>query len=349
LGRIAGERIPRDAFDLTRVPGHLTVTFLVGDDHDNVLAEGKDLDELRRLLADDVRAAIARSARRVEQTGLRRWDVGEIPRTHDDGTVVGYPALVDEGDSVALRVLGTSDEQHEAHWAGVRRLLLLRLPVSDRVLVGRLNRRAGLALASNPYPDPDQLAADCLLAAMDHLMDAHGAPVWDAVAFDALVAGVRAELEDTVNGVLDDVAAILVALAALDRRLDGPIAPRAAGAMADVAAQRDALVPTGFVAAVGAARLADIARYLQAAAVRLDAAATAPARDADRMAQVQRVEHAYGAAVDAAPADGRSEVELERIGWLIEELRVSLFAQGLGTAEAVSVKRILRAIEALAR
>jgi ATP-dependent helicase HrpA len=160
---------------------------------------------------------------------------------------------------------------------------------------------------------------------------------------------VRAELEDTVNGVLDDVAAILVALAALDRRLDGPIAPRTAGAMADVAAQRDALVPAGFVAAVGAARLADIARYLQAAAVRLDAAAASPARDADRMAQVQRVEQAYGAAVDAAPADGRAEVELERIGWLIEELRVSLFAQGLGTAEAVSAKRILRAIEALAR
>src|SRR5690606_1445580 len=115
-----------------------------------------------RQLAGDVREALARASGGVERAGLRTWDVGELPRRYDDGTIVGYPALVDEGETVAVRVLGSPDEQHEAHWAGIRRLLLLRVPVSRRVLRDRLAKRAGLALAANPYDDTDALAADAL-------------------------------------------------------------------------------------------------------------------------------------------------------------------------------------------
>jgi ATP-dependent helicase HrpA len=221
--------------------------------------------------------------------------------------------------------------------------------VARRVLRDRLAKRAGLALAANPYGSVDALADDVLVAAVDALMAEHGAPVWDAVAFDDLAAAVRAGLEEHVNEALTAVAGILVALADIDRRLAEPPPPALAAAHTDIAGQRAALAPRGFVAAVGAERLPAVERYLRAVLVRLDALPAGPARDRERLGQVQRVEAAYGAAVDAAPPDGRNDVELERIGWMIEELRVSLFAQQLGTAEPVSVKRILRAIEALPR
>jgi ATP-dependent helicase HrpA len=354
LSRRAGARIGADAFDLSRVPPHLSVTFLVGDDEGNALGEGKDLDVLRRRLAGDVQAAIARSSAGLERGGLRSWDFGELPRRHADESVgavgvVGYPALVDEGESVAIRIFADPAAQHEAMWGGIRRLLLLRIPVSGRVLRDRLTRRAGLALAASPYAGADALAQDCLTAALDSLLAEHGAPVWDAVGFDALRVAVRAGLDERVAEVVTAVAAILVVVADIDRRLAEPVPPALAPAHDDIAGQRASLVAPGFVAAAGAERLGAIERYLRAIVHRLDSLPGAPARDRDRMAQVRRVEAAYAAAIDAAPADGRADAELERVGWMIEELRVSLFAQRLGTPEPVSEKRIRRALEGMAR
>ena len=344
----------KDSFDLSKVPEHLTVTFLVEDENGDPLGESKDLDALKAHFATEVRAAISATVSAVpsgvEQRGLTEWSMGELPRrverTLNGQTIVGYPALVDEGDSVAIRLFEHEADQYDAMWGGVRRLLQLSVPVSTSGARRRLTEDARLALAANPYASTAALADDCVLAALDGLMIDHGAPVWDAVAFDALQAAVKASLEARANELAGHVAQIMVAAAEVDRRLGEPAVPALHPAMQDIAGQSDALLTDGFVASAGADRVPHIVRYVRAMLVRLDVLPKHPARDRDWMAQVLRVEQAYANALDRFD-DGRHAVELERIGWMIEELRVGLFAQQLGTPEPISEKRILKALAAL--
>jgi len=354
LGRVlatGGAPIPRTSWDLSKVPDHLSMTFVVEDGSGAVLAQGRDLAALARQLAPAVRASLAGSSRSLEQSGRRDWTFGEIPRRVElevgGGLVVRYPSLVDEGDTVGLRVLDRRLSQTDAMWEGTRRLLQLSLPMPTRSIQRRLTDTAQLGLTANPYESPNRLAAACVDAALDDLMDRHNAPVWDAAAFDHLGESVAAGLDRTAREVGRTVARILTTVAVLDHALIRPSSATLAPALDDIAGQRTALVHHGFVTELGAARLADVLRYLRAAVHRVDALASAPARDAERMAQVHRVEAAYAALADALPHDGPTGIELERIGWLIEELRVNLFAQQLGTSEPVSEKRIVRALARL--
>ncbi len=350
LSRLGGDRIPRDAWDPSRLAPHLSITYRVEDDAGTVLGQGQDLAALQRRLSSDVRATVTAATRGLEQVGLREWSFGtlerRVRRTVGDRVVVGFPTLVDEGETVAVRVLDNEGEQHETMWAGTRRLLRLTVALPARATRRQLLDGAGLALAANPYPSSGALVEDCLVTALDTVMTRHDAPVWDAVAFDALRAAARAELEPTAREIADRVLQIFDATAAIDRELREPPGPARLPAFRDIAGQRDALVFPGFIAAAGLEHLGDIVRYLQAIRHRLATLTAAIDRDRDRMVQIHQVEAAYARAVDSL-AGGPSDLDLERIGWQIEELRVSLFAQHLGTPEPVSAKRILTAIRAL--
>ena len=135
--------------------------------------------------------------------------------------------------------------------------------------------------------------------------------------------------------------------AAIDRRLVEPAPPSIGPALDDLTGQRLALVHAGFVAAAGSDRLPDIARYLRAMERRLDDIRQGSPRDRERMAVVQSLEDRYARLIDRAASDGSDDAALERIGWMIEELRVSLFAQALGTPEPISETRITKAMAAL--
>ncbi|HEX6919343.1 MAG TPA: ATP-dependent RNA helicase HrpA, partial [Actinomycetes bacterium] len=183
LLRTTGVTVPHDAWDVTRVPDHLRVTFRVEDAEGALVGEGKDLDELRRRLAPATQEVVSRAAADVERVGLTGWTIGHLPKTFEterDGQEVrGFPALVDEGDSVAVRVLGTEAEQRRAMWAGTRRLLLLTLPSPLKGVVGRLDNATKLALGHNPNGSVPALLADCVTCAADDLMARHGGPAWD--------------------------------------------------------------------------------------------------------------------------------------------------------------------------
>jgi ATP-dependent helicase HrpA len=212
----------------------------------------------------------------------------------------------------------------------------------------QLTNATRLALATSPYPSTDALLEDCVICSLDGLMRAHGAPVWDATGFDELRASVQAELDDDVVALVRLVGAILTEAAAIDRRISEP-APVAFGpALDDVAEQRGTLVYDGFVLATGRDRLDDVLRYLQAITFRLDRLADAVTRDAKRMATVHAVDGRFAQVLEAVPPGGLADAEITRIGWMIEELRVSLFAQPLGAAPGTSEKRILDAIAAVA-
>jgi ATP-dependent helicase HrpA len=231
-------------------------------------------------------------------------------------------------------------------WEGNRRLLRLAVTVSRKAVLAQLTNDSRLALGWSPYPTVADLVDDALLAALDELIGEAGGPAWDAVAFDKLLAEVSAGLKGRVFEIVRDTARVLAASREVGRRLEQLHSPIPADVAGDLAAQRDALVYDGFVSGVGGRRLPDLVRYLRAMIVRLDKQPDAPARDRQHMATVQRVQAAYHRLLDSLPAGAAPDEPVIEIAWMIEELRVSLFAQSLGTPRAVSEKRILQAVHA---
>jgi ATP-dependent helicase HrpA len=277
-----------------------------------------------------------------EQTGLTEWSFGAVQRqvsnTIKGHTVTGYPALVDEGTSVALRVFQTPSEQRESMRGGVIRLLALRVPAPDRYVLEHLNNTEKLTFSQNPHGSVSALIADCALAAIDKLTPAE--VPWDRPSFDALYERVRAELIDTVFSVTAVVERILASTRRIEKLLKGTTSLALISALNDVKSQLEQLVYPGFVAKTGYAQLSQLPRYLAAIEKRLEKLPGNVQRDALNMAAVQRLEDDYDDAVSALLPGRRVGSELTQVRWMIEELRVSLFAVELGTAYSVSEKRI---------
>jgi ATP-dependent helicase HrpA len=349
LRRMGGVAVPPDAWDLDRVPDHLKVTFRVVDDRGAELAEDKDLGRLKLRLKPKVRAAIAEAAGGIELRGLRAWTIGALPRTVErerDGRVVqGYPALVDEGDSVAVRTLETEDEQRRAMWAGTRRLLLRNSPSPVKFVLGQLGNKAKLTLRDYPHGSAVDLFDDCIACAADVLMAEAGGPAWDQEGFAKLHDKVRGELFDTVLDVVAKVERVLEAVREVELQLQGIGGAALGPALDDVRAQLDGLVYRGFVAATGARRLTDVLRYVQGIGQRLRKLGDHPGRDEELMLAVQDVEADYQALLDRLPPGAAPGEALQEVRWMIEELRISYFAQSLGTPYPVSEKRVRRAME----
>ncbi len=349
LRRLTGVEVPADAWRPDLVPDHLRVTFRVSDDQ-RVLAEDKDLEGLKLRLTGRLRAAISTAAGGVERRGLRSWDIGSLPRTVEverGGAVVqGYPALVDEGDSVAVRTLETEAAQQRAMWQGTRRLLVLSSPSPTRFVLGRLGNQAKLTLRDYPHGTAVDLFDDCITCAADALMAEAGGPAWDAEGFAKLHDKVRGELADTVLEVVTKVERILEAARGVELRLQERRAnPTLAPALDDARAQLDGLVYRGFVTATGSRRLADVLRYVRGIQHRLDRLASHPARDAELLASVEDIQDAYQRRLDRLPHGRQPGEALREIRWMIEELRISYFAQPLGTPYPVSEKRLRRALD----
>jgi ATP-dependent helicase HrpA len=343
LLRLTGVAVAREDWQPDRVPDHLRMTFRIVDEAGGARGQGKDLAALRATLRAEARAAVAAAGSELETTGLTDWTIGALPRsvTRDIAglQVTGYPALVDDGGSVAVRIFQTGAEQTAAMWNGTRRLLLLTIPPPVRTVVGRLSNHAKLALGRNPHGGVPDLLDDCVAAAVDRLIADAGGPAWDAAGFAALRDTVRAGVVDAVVDIVGKVVPVLGLAYTVRQRLAGLDGPAAD----DIRSQLDALVYRGFVTATGWWKLPDLPRYLHAVERRLERVAANPARDRELMAQVHDVEREY--------RDLRAKVapsaELFGIRWMIEELRVSLFAQNLGTPYPISATRIYRALDRL--
>ena len=301
----------------------------------------------------------------TEQTGLTTWpDVpgGAIPATVSTdlggGVVVrGFPAVVEEQDakgrpSVALRVLADATAQAREHARGVRRLLLSETALQTGRITSRWNGTQSLTLAASPYRNTDALVADLQLAAVIALTSGGSGPygkqpdaaaIRDAEGYAAARAFVRSHLEDQVHQVVGHVVAALTASRNLDAEIRASNSLALLNTLTDLRDQAAGLVHDGFVSQTPPRRLPHLTRYLRAASYRLEKAQTNPNRDAELAWRVHDVEDAYQrarAAYAQGPADPLRAADLAEVRWLIEELRVSLFAQQLGTDGPVSEKRI---------
>ncbi|MFY1691563.1 ATP-dependent RNA helicase HrpA [Plantactinospora sp. WMMB782] len=349
LRRMTGVTVPRDAWELSKLPAHLRPTFRVVGDERQTVAEGKDLPALQRQLSTQVRRMVAAAAPEVERSGLREWSIGTLPRSIEQDRagylVTAYPALTDEGDTVGVRVFETEAEQRRQMWAGTRRLLRLTLGSPQKAVSGRLTNEAKLALSRNPYRNVQELLDDAADAAVDRLLADAGGPAWDADGFAALRDRVRAELVDTTAEVVDRVRRVLAAAYSVEQRLTRTNSLTLVAALADIRAQLSGLVHPGFVTATGHARLADLPRYLTAIERRLDRLPQNPQRDRDQQARIAQVQQEYQEMLAALPPARRADDAVRQIRWMIEELRVNVFAQALGTPYPISEQRIYRAMD----
>ncbi|MEE4594138.1 ATP-dependent RNA helicase HrpA [Streptomyces sp. DSM 41524] len=360
LQRMVGVRIEPEDWDLAKVPDHLKITFRVVDERRRKLAEDKDLETLRQRLRPKTRAAISKAfesskeAVGIEQRGgLTRWTVGTLPRTFETRRggqpVKAYPALVDEGASVAVRLFDTEAEQREAMWRGTRRLILLQLPSNPAKFVqGKLSNQAKLALSSSPHGSVQALFDDCVAAAADRLIAARGGPAWDEESFGKLFDAVRSDIMDATLETVRKVQEVLAAWQSCERRLKATRSPVLLPSLTDIREQLSELITPGFVTAHGVRRLPDLMRYLVAVDRRLQQLPGNAERDRARMAKVREMRDEYAWLLEQFRPGRPVPQEALEIRWMIEELRVSYFAHALGTAYPVSDKRIVKAIDAAA-
>ena len=327
------------------LPAHLRMTFSVEDEHGAVVAAGKDLEALRPAVRPRVRAELAAATVSIERSGLRDWTIGSLPRTIElpGAGARAYPSLVDEGDSVGVRALETLAAQRSAMHAGTRRLLALTVPSPLRAVQRGLDRASSLTLAGAPHGGAAALLEDAVVAALDESIAVAGGPAWDEAGWIALRERVAADLPGLTAAIVAQAVEILDAAREVRLRLDAlPSDPALREARLDVAAQIGGLVYPGFVSATGATRLPDVTRYLQGAVRRLERLPDAPAADRDRM----RVMHELEAELRRRRASGGAgAAALREVDWMLQELRISNFAQGLGVRGQISAKRVRKALE----
>ncbi|WP_225099834.1 ATP-dependent RNA helicase HrpA [Streptomyces sp. CoH27] len=360
LKRMVGVPFEAEDFDWSKVPDHLKITFRIVDERRRKLAEDKDLEALKLRLKPKARQALSQAAaatasreggESLERKGLTDWTIGSLTRVFETRRagqpVKAYPALVDDGDTVSVRLFDTEAEQAEAMWQGTRRLILRNIPVNPAKFASeKLTNAQKLALSANPHGSVQALFDDCAMAAADKLIADFGGPVWDEESYRKLYDKVRAEIVDTTVRTVAQVQQVLAAWQACERRLKATRSPALLANLTDVRGQLDALVKPGFVTWAGIRRLPDLMRYLVAADRRLQQMPTNVQRDTTRMEKVHEMRDEYAWLLEQLPKGRPVPQAVLDIRWMIEELRVSYFAHALGTAYPVSDKRIVKAIDA---
>ncbi|WP_026416316.1 ATP-dependent RNA helicase HrpA [Actinomadura oligospora] len=350
LTQMTSVPVVREAWDLSRLSSHLRITFRVVDERRRAIEESTDLDALKRKLSGKVRGTLSKAASKegIEKEGLTSWTLGELPRTYERKQagyeVKAFPALTDEGESAAVRMYETEAEQRRAMWNGTRRLILLNVQSPAKQIQGRLGNQAKLALSHNPHGSVAKLFDDCVSAAVDRLMADAGGPAWDEAGYQRLFDLVRADLYDTTATIVGHVERVLATAHQLDRSLRGSTSLTLVHALTEIRDHLAALLGPGFVTATGAQRLPDLLRYVRSMQVRVDKLPENPGRDRMLANQVQVLEQEYGNLLRRLPPGRREDDAVTQIRWMLEEYRVSLFAQQLGTRFPVSDKRIRKAM-----
>lgn len=378
IQRVASQPVTAADFEMDRVPGHLQISFRAVDERGRAVGSDRDLGALQARLADRARASVSRSltapatgrpprpgsgpapsvatpataahATFAERTGLTEWTFGDLPDVVDTkvagGVVRGYPAIVDEGASVALRIETTPEAAARATKAGVRRLVLLTVASPTAYVLEHLTSAEKLALAASPYPSAKALIEDARVAVADAVIarTAPDAVVRTRAGFEAVRDALSVTIVDELFQTVSLTARILTAAREVERAMRDANSLTLLGALNDVKGQLAGLVFSGFVSRTGTERLAQFPRYLRGALERVRALADNPGRDRQRMTEFERAAAVFADAGGVIPPADDAPLALVRTRWLLEEYRVSLFAQSLGTAEPVSLQRIQKSL-----
>ena len=352
LRRMTGVTVEAEHWNWEQIPSHLKMTFRVVDENGKKIAESMNLDELKFNLKDRVQESISAVADDgIEQSGLHIWSFADLPQCYEQKqrgfSVKAFPAIVDEKDAVGIKLFETEFEQSMAMQQGLRRLLLLNVPSPIKYLHEKLPNKAKLGLYFTPFGRVLDLIDDCIACAVDKLIADFGGFVWDEAGFEKLRDFVRENLNEVTVDIAQKVEQILTLTYQLNQRLKGKMDFTMAFALSDIKSQLAGLVYQGFVQKSGYDRLPDLQRYLQAIDKRIDKLAQDVNRDRAAMLRVEQVQQAYQQLLAKLPKSKPISDEVVKIRYMIEELRVNLFAQQLSTKYRVSDKRVLNLIKEL--
>lgn len=352
LRRMTGVTVPADAWDITQLDNYLRMNFAVINDNGQLIASSRDLAALQQQLQGRVKQALRQAVSSTTETPLvaTDWQFGQLPEVIEQQqrgfAIKAYPALVVATDGVRQELFDSPERAAFEHRVGLRKLLLLQLPSPIRHLQQSLSNRAKLALYYNPWGKVDELIDDCIRAALDECITAIG-DVRDEASFTRLYDLARAELNDRVTAIAKLVEPVLVLSQQLRKRLKGSMNLQLVQAYGDIAQQLERLIHPGFVSAAGSARLRDLERYLKAIERRLDKLGVDPNKDRLHTLTLDALWQEYQQLLGKWPKHKPQPEKLQELPWMIEELRVSFFAQQLGTRYPISQQRIKQVVQEL--
>ena len=350
-----GVEVPAEAWDVSDLPQHLRMNYRVVDEKNDEIASGRDLAALRSQLGIKARKTFSEAASEsFERKGFSGWEFDALPEQvevqRDGRKLIGYPAIVDEGKSVALTLLDTDTEAQAATRRGLRRLFQLALPEQVKFLARNLpafnemQLRYALLGEEGGRQDKatvaDRLRDELITAICDRAVFVEADPIRDKKSFETRVAKGKTRLPDVAQEVCRIANDILAEHQALRAKLSQPAFAAYPRALADIRAQVKDLMPSGFLSSTAFERLKNMSRYLEAISVRLSKIASNPERDANWQAQLARYWQTYLTKLKQDRDRGIRNPKLEELRWMLEELRVSLWAQQLKTPYPVSFKRL---------
>lgn len=347
LRKIAGVDIPSGAWRMDALPLHLLMNFRIVDSQGTTVAMGRDLPALQRAQGARAAATFAQLPMPdIERDDVRDWDFGDLPERVEFERlgvhVVGYPALVLEKDRVALRVLDSAEKAQAAMPVGLCRLYALQSKDKITYLERHLPGITQMCLHYAPVGNCDQLKQDIITAILRKAFIGDVPLPRTADAFRARREQGAAAMLLVANEIATWLADALAAHHAVAKRLKTAVPPAWIKAVADIRAQLAQLIYPGFVTATPHDQLRHLARYLKAVSLRLDKLSQQPARDAPLLAQMVALQQSYFTEAEKQRQRGVADARLDEFRWLLEELRVSLFAQELKTATPVSPQRLLK-------
>lgn len=351
LLKMSGVRIPEDAWLGLALPEHLKMNFKVIDDKGKLLKQSRDLDGLKESLQGKVQASIKKVAEKgIERSEIKTWDFDAIPASYEkkvaNMTIKAYPALTDKGSHVDIQLFEQESIAEQAMLDGVSRLLLMNIPSPIKYLQEKLPNKAKLGLYFNPFGSINDLLEDCILAACRHLVAEKGI-ARDEQSFNALRDFVRAEIADLVLKTAIKVEQALSLAHDINKKLKGSVPLNVIQSHGDVKDQLSKLVFKGFVTTSGFHRLDSIIRYLKTIIRRLEKLPIDPNQDRLKMLEIQKVQDVYEQELSKQRKGMPLSKDLAETRWMIEELKVSLYAQNLKTAYPISSKRILNHLKSI--
>ena len=352
LLRMTGVRLPEEAWHDITLPIHLTMNFQVVDDKGKLLKQGRGLNDLKSELQGKVKASIKQVAEKgIEKADLTLWDFGDLPKGYEKKvaniTIKAFPALVDHKSSVAIELFEQEQQAEEAMLKGISRLILLNIPTPLKYLQEKLPNKAKLGLYFNPFGSINDLLQDCIqgacLSLVEQFSQRHneGQLPRGEIQFSQCCNFVRAEIADCVLTAAIKVERALSLRHNVTKKMKGSVPLNIIQSHSDIKQQCEQLIFKGFVSFSGLSRLDDITRYLQGMLRRLEKLPIDPNQDRLKLIEVNKVNDAFQIIIGKQRKDKPIDNDLFSTRWLIEELRISLFAQNLGTSSPISVKRIL--------
>lgn len=350
LRELGGQGINATDFQASKLPAHLRMNYGAIDKRGKIVDSDRDLAALVRRQAGHIKSSVSRVSRTSESTAVNEWTddtlgtIDDTVKTTVDGhEVTAYPALVATKDGVELKVHPTKAAADAAMVTTTLTLLMREISVNASQMVKGLPLQQRVAVDSYPHGGADGLVNDARVAAIRDLMLEAGGPVRTPAAFQKLKDTVKPQVPGRVRQAVVAIAPGLAEYSNLRAELahwDGP-------AIDDMRAQLDFLLPQNAITVHGMSHLRHLPRYIQAMRIRLEDMNLDPDRDADRQAEVDNAKAYLSNRLRNLPAGREKTREVKDVRWMIEELRVSLFAQRLGTAHAVSLRRIQKAVDKL--